>query len=140
MVKVRTGTPQPEMWDVVDIMAHLSCDETKAKEIMKECKKQHGIDHYGAIEKHLILDFINEKQRIEREREDRHNADIATVRQVTALEEQVKTLKEQTSTLQKMCDSLAADARKAHTQSLVANFISGISIAIAVMALVLKVY
>lgn len=50
MVKVRTWTPQPEMWDVVDIMAHLSCDETKSKEIMKECKKQHGIVHYGAIE------------------------------------------------------------------------------------------
>lgn len=100
---------------------------------MKECRSRHVIKDYGAIEKHLILDFINEKQRSEREREARYNADIATARQVAVLEEQVKTL-------QKICDSSSADARKARTQSLIANFISGISIAIAILALVLKLY
>lgn len=131
MRKLRTGHSLPDKWEVKDIMAHLGCDETTASKIMKECRIRFGIKDYGAIEKHLILDFINEKQRIEREREARHNADISTVRQVTVLEEQVKTL-------QKMCDSSSADARRARTQSLIANFLSGISIAIAIIALVLK--
>lgn len=131
MRKLRTGTPSPEMWDVEDIMAHLSCDKTTAETLMKECRNHNQIDGYGAIEKHLILDFINEKQRNEREREARHNADIATTRQVAVLEEQIKTL-------QKLFDSSSADARKAHIQSLIANFISGISIAIAIIALVLN--
>lgn len=59
---------------------------------MKECRSRHGIKDYGAIEKHLILDFINEKQRSEREREARYTADISAARQVAVLEEQVKTL------------------------------------------------
>lgn len=131
MRKIRTGTPQPEEWDVEDIMAHLSCDETTAKRIMEECRRKHGLKGYGAIEKHLIFDFINEKQRSEREREARYNSDIATARQVAVLEEQVKTL-------QNMNQSSSADARKARTESLIANFISGISIAIAILALVLR--
>lgn len=138
MRKLRTGTPQPEEWDVADIMAHLGCDETKAKKIMEDCRSRHGIKGYGAIEKHLILDFINEKQREEREREARYNADIATAKSLAVLKEQVKTLNEQVSVLRESNASSSADARKARTQSLVANFISGISIAIAILALVLK--
>lgn len=98
---------------------------------MEDCRSKYGIKGYDAIEKHLILDYINEKQRNEREREARYNADIAIGRQVAVLEEQVKAL-------QKMCDSSTADACKARTQSLIANFISGISIVIAILALVLK--
>lgn len=131
MRNLRTDPPPPEKWDVEDIMAHFSCDEQTANKIMEDCKSRNGIKGYGAIEKHLILDFINEKQRNEREREARYNADIAIARQVAVLEEQVRTL-------QTMCDSSAADARKARTQSLIANFISGISIAVAILALVLK--
>lgn len=134
MRKLRTGKPQPVIeWVEADIMAHLGCDQTKAKEIMTECRSKYDLSGYGAIERHYILDFINEKQRAEREREARHNADIAVARQVAVLEEQVKTL-------QSMCDSSSADARRARTQSLVANFISGISLVIAVLALVLKLY
>lgn len=121
-------------------MAHLGCDQTKAKEIMKECRSKYDLSGYGAIERHYIIDFINEKQRVEREREARYNADIAVTRQVAVLEEQVRTLKTQNHTLQSMCESSSADARKARTQSLVANFISGISLVIAVLALVLKLY
>lgn len=139
MRPIRTWDPSPEKWDTEDIMAHLNCNETTAERIMEGCRDKNGIKGYGAIEKHLILDFINEKQREEREREARYNADIATARQVTALEEQVKTLKEQSATLREMCKSSSADARKAHIQSIIANFISFISIAIAVLALVLKV-
>lgn len=98
---------------------------------MEDCRNKHGIKGYGAIEKHLILDFIEDKQRIEREREARYNADIATA-------ESFATLKEQVKVLQKMCDSSSDDARKARIQSIVSNFISGISIAIAILALVLK--
>lgn len=131
MRKLRTGTPPPETWDAEDIMAHLSCDKTTAKKIMEDCRRHHGINGYGAVEKHLLLDFINEKQREERERQARYNADIAAAESLATLKEQVKTLKE-------MCDSSSADARKARTQSLIANFISAISLAIAVIALVLK--
>lgn len=131
MRKLRTGTPPPETWDAEDIMAHLSCDKTTAKKIMEDCRRHHGINGYGAVEKHLLLDFINEKQREERERQARYNADIAAAESLATLKEQVKTLKE-------MCDSSSADACKARTQSLIANFISAISLAIAVIALVLK--
>lgn len=131
MRKLRTSSPLPEEWDVGDIMAHLSCDATTANRIMEDCRNKHGIKGYGAIEKHLILDFIEDKQRIEREREARYNADIATA-------ESFATLKEQVKVLQKMCDSSSDDARKARIQSIVSNFISGISIAIAILALVLK--
>lgn len=128
---IRTESPQPEKWEVEDVMAYLGRDETKANEIMENCRKANGIQGYGPIEKHLILDFINEKQRAEREREARHNADLATVRQLTALEEQVKILRE-------MCKSSSEDARRARTQALVANFISGIAAAISIVALILK--
>lgn len=128
---LRKGTPAPEMWDEQDVMVYLGCDMHKAEEIMKECRKENNLNGYGAIEKHLILDFINEKQRIEREREARYNADIATVKSITMLKEQVRTL-------EKMCNSSSADAAKARTQALISNFISGISIAIAIIALILK--
>ncbi len=131
MRNLRTGTPSLEEWEVEDVMAHLSCDETTAKRIMEDCRRKYQIGGYGAIEKHLILEFIEEKQREEREREARHKADIATAESLATLKEQVRTLRD-------MCDSSSADARKAHTQSLIANFISGISIAIAILALVLK--
>lgn len=133
MKNFRTDSPPPEMWEEEDVMAHLGCDETTAKRIMKECRKQNGIGGYGAIEKHLILEFIEDKQREQREREARHNADIATAESLAVLKEQVNTLKE-------MYRSSSDDARKARTHSLIANFISGISIAIAIIALVLKVY
>lgn len=131
MRNLRTGSPPPEMWEEVDIMAHLSCDKTTAEKIMEDFRRKHQIRGYGAIEKHLILEFIEEKQREEREREARYKADIAAAESFAVLKEQVKTL-------QKMCDSSSADSHKARTQSLIANFISGISIAIAILALVLK--
>ena len=132
MRNLRTGTPYPEdMWDKEDIMSHLKCDGYEAENIMKKCREQFGIGGYGAIEKHLILDFINEKQRQERERETRYQADLANVRQISVLEEQVKTLKE-------ICNSSSADARKARSQSLVANIISFISLIVAILTMALK--
>lgn len=145
MRKLRTGTPSPEKWGRDDVMSHLECDSTTAEKLMKECRGFHGIHGYDEIEKNLFLDFINQKQRAEREREARHQADIATVRQVSVLEEQVKTLREQTDilstrlyTLKEMCDSSSVAAHKAHTQSLVANIIAFLSIAVAIISLILK--
>lgn len=141
MRKLRTGTPQPkEYWEKADIMSYLGCDDQTAKNLMKECSRRHPneCEGYGAIEKHIILDFINEKQREEREREARYNADIATAESFAVLKEQVKTLKEQVTVLRVSSESSSEDARKASTQSLIANFISFISVAIAIIALVLN--
>lgn len=131
MRKLRTGTPLSVEWDAEDIMSYLGCDITKAKEIMENCRCHNNLKGYSSIDKHLILDFINMKQREEREREARHQSDLANI-------ETSSTLKEQVKTLQKLYDSSSADARKAHTQSLIANFISTISLIIALLALVLK--
>ena len=102
----RTDAPQIEMWNEEEVMAHLSCDKPTAKRIMEECRIRHRIRGYGSIEKHLILDFINEKQRIEQERQARYNADIAATRQAAVLEEQVKALKEQTRALKEQTHTL----------------------------------
>lgn len=131
MRTLRTGTPHPPKWSEADIMSHLGCDEQTAKKIMEDCRKKHQIGGYGTVEKHLILDFIEEKQLQRREREARYKADIATAESFAILREQVKTL-------QKICDSSSEDARKARTQSLISNFISIISVAVAIIALVLK--
>lgn len=98
---------------------------------MDNCRKQHNIKGNGAIEKHLILDFINQKQREEREREARYNSDIANAESIAVLKEQVSILREANA-------SSSAEARKAHTQALIANIISFFSLAIAIIALVLK--
>lgn len=138
MRNLRTGNPRPERWDTADVMAYLGCDKPTAKKIMEDCRRKHGIGGYGPIEKQLILDFIEEKQRAAREREARHNSDLANVEIQTTLREQVKVLRTQVDTLTRMSDASSEDARKARTQSLIANFISLISAAIAILALVLR--
>lgn len=148
-----------EMWDASDIMAHLKCDTTTAEGLMKEYRNRHGIKGDRSIEKHLILDFINEKQRAEREREARHQSDLSNMEISATLKEQVKTLKDQVktlreqhtelarqvealrdqnSTLKEICRSSSEDAGKARIQSVVANVLSILSIAIAIISLVLK--
>lgn len=102
----------------------------KAKQMLNEYHSVNG-GGYGEVEKHLILDFINEKQRIEREREAKYQADLAYVETTTILKEQVRVLKEQIK-------STSDDARKAHTQSMIANFISMFSIVVAVIALLMQ--
>ena len=120
-MKVRQACdlPQKEMWDVADIKNYLKCDEMKAKNILEGYHTEKG-DGYGPVEKALILDYIERKQREEREREARYNADIATAKSVTYLEAQV-------ATLEKMCDTSSRDARNAKTISIVAIIVSGIA-------------
>lgn len=111
MIKLRTATPLPEMWEAEQVMAHLNCDKTTAENIMKECRQQNGLTGYGAIEKSILLDFINEKQRIEREREARYNADLAAAETSATLKEQVRTLKEQINVLKDQQETLRKQVR-----------------------------
>ncbi|MDE6803397.1 MAG: hypothetical protein K2J29_02020 [Muribaculaceae bacterium] len=138
MRSLRTGTPQPEKWEAEDVMAYLSCDKTTADKIMQDCRNRHGIKGYGVIEKHLLLDFINEKQREEREREARHLSDIANAETAATLKEQVKTLKEEVSVLREMSRASSEDALKAREQSRIASIISFGSMIIALLSLILK--
>lgn len=133
MRKLRTGTPQPEGWEEADIMSYLNCNKQQVIDIMKKVRRPEGLSGYGAVLKEDVLSYLCEREREAREREARYLADLANA-------EMSATFKEQIKALQRLCDSSAEDARKARTQSLVANFISGISIAIAVLALVLKLY
>ncbi len=109
-----------------------------AKQILDDYHRYSNDGHYGPVEKHLILDFIETKQREQREREAQHQANIANIETSATLKEQVKTLQEHVQILREMCESSSAEARKSYIQSLIANFISGISIVIALLALVLR--
>ena len=120
MRPIRTGppTPQPEEWSWQEIMNHLKCSEMKANEIFKTVCKLHNVQgNYNTVPKEWVIDYLNEKDRIQREREARYNADIATTKQIAVLEEQVKTLKE-------MYASSSKDARKAWLISVAAVIIA----------------
>lgn len=137
MKNFRSEPIPKQYWDVEDLMTNLNYSEMKARKTLEDYHQFKGDNRYGPVERELLLEYINQRQRIEREREAKHQADLAAVETITILKEQVKALKGQTSTLQKMCDSSSEDARKARTQSLIANFISGISIVIAIIALII---
>lgn len=126
MRKIRDYEPPTEVWDTDEVMAHLNCTQQIAIDIMDECRQKKSLDGYGPIEKKIFLDFIEETQRLERERDARYRADIATAESFAVLKEQVKTL-------QKMLDSTSEDARKARIQAIIAN---GIAIASLVAALI----
>ena len=120
MRPIRTGppTPQPEGWGWQEITIHLKCNEMKANEIFKTVCKLHNVQgNYNTVPKEWVIDYLNEKDRIQREREARYNADIATTKQIAVLEEQVKTLKE-------MYASSSKDARKAWLISVAAVIIA----------------
>lgn len=68
-----------------------------AKKIFGDYHSENG--GYGKVEKAIMLDYIENWQRHEREREARHQSDLANVETATALKEQVKVLREQVRTL-----------------------------------------
>ena len=138
MTKLRNGNPPAETWEVKDVMDYLGCDKETAENIMDECREKNNLNGYGAIEKHILLDFINEKQRIEREREARHQSDLANADIAATHREQLKTLKEQVKALYDMSKSSSEDAHKARTQALVSNIIAILSFVLAVLTLILK--
>ncbi len=154
MRKLRTGSPEPsEEWNWAEIMNHLNCTEMKARQILDDYHNEKK-DGYGAVEKHLILDFIETKQREEREREARYKSDLANVEIATTLKIQVETLKEQVKLLREQVDTLnsqldiledssqtsAEESRKARYYAKVSNFIAFVSMTVAVISLIFKVY
>lgn len=127
---IRKGTAPIELWDVADIMNYLNCDEEMAKRILEDYHSEKG-DGYGKVEKALILDYIERKQREQREREARYQSDLANVEtaatlkeQVKTLKEQVKTLKEQIEVLRNSAESSSREAASAKQWSLVASILS----------------
>lgn len=131
MRPLRTGTPTiKEVWGVSDIMNYLKCEEMKAKKLFEDYHAENG--GYGKVEKALMLDYIERKQREEREREARYQSDLSNVESIAVLKEQVKTLKE-------MCKSSSEDAQKARIASYVANAIAIASLIVAVISILLKV-
>lgn len=138
MEKLRTDGAHTEYWDEERLAQHLNCTEKEARKIMDEIRKAKNISGYGDIEKEIILDYLEQKQLAQRQREARHQADLATVESVSILKEQVKALKEQVNILRDTSAASTATAQKAHIQSLVANFISAISLVLAIVAMVLS--
>lgn len=131
MRPLRTGTPTiKEVWGVSDIMNYLKCEEMKAKKLFEDYHAENG--GYGKVEKALMLDYIERKQREEREREARYQSDLSNVESIAILKEQVKTLKE-------MCKSSSEDAQKARIASYVSNAIAIASLIVAVISILLKV-
>lgn len=92
MLKLRTGTPAPEKWRADQLAEHLKIDIKMAKKYFEDYHRANG-GGYGPIEKELILAYVNEKQREEREREARHQSDLANVESITYLKDQVKIAK-----------------------------------------------
>lgn len=124
MGKIRTGTPSTkEYWDVAEIMNHLKCDEMRAKQIFEDYHRENG-GGYGKIEKALILDYIERKQREEREREARYQSDLANIEAVATLKEQVKALKEQVAVLKESAATSSKDAHSARFWALFASILS----------------
>ena len=132
MRPIRTGppTPQPEEWSLQEIMNYLKCSEMKANEIFKTVCKLHNVQgNYNTVPKEWVIDYLNEKDRIQREREARYNADIATTKQIAVLEEQVRTLKE-------MYASSSRDAHKAWLVSVAAVIIAFFTLLIELLNLI----
>ena len=124
MRPIRTCQPAPqtEEWGWQEIMNHLKCSEMKAKEIFKAVCELHNVQGYqDTVPKEWVIDYLNEKDRIQREREARYNADIATTKQIAVLEEQVKTLKE-------MSASSNRQSVRANIIAIVAIFVSAVAL------------
>lgn len=125
---------QRELWNANDLAAHLHCDKTKAEALMKECRQKNNLIGYCDIEKNLLLDFIEQKQRAEREREARHQADIATAESFAVLKEQVSTLKEivaeqrrKIELLDKMATSSSREAKSARRIAILAAILGAVA-------------
>lgn len=60
-----------EMWGEAEVINHLKCDEMKAKQILDEVRAACRISGYGLVEKERIIEYLAEKERLQREREAR---------------------------------------------------------------------
>lgn len=138
MRPLRTGAPTiTEEWGEPEIMNYLNCDKEMAKRILDDYHKSAG-GGYGPVEKALILDYIERKQREEREREARHQSDLANIESITILKEQVKTLKEQVAALRESASSSSVDAQKARIASYTSNAIAIASLVVAIISVLAR--
>lgn len=103
----------------------------KAKRIFEDYHRENG-GGYGPVVKQLMLEFIHQRERLEREREDRHKADLANIEIDTTFKEQIKVLKGQVEALAESSRTSSRDARTA-------NIISFASMAIALLAIILSI-
>lgn len=133
MKRLRSGDPSSieEEWDREDIMNYLNCDSMKASKLLEEIHSFYNSHRYGSVPKEWVLDYLAEKDRVQREREMRYKSDLSNVESIAILKEQVSTLKEISS-------ASSADARKARNQAQIANVISVCSLLIALLALIFK--
>lgn len=138
------------MWGEAEIMNHLKCDKEMAKRILGDYHSDNG--GYGKVEKAIMLDYIENWQRHEREREARYKSDLANVETATALKEQVKVLREQVRTLNEQTTAMreqivvlressassGKDAQKARIASYISNAIAVASLIVSVISILLK--
>ena len=151
MRPIRNGSPSAkEMWGEAEIMNHLKCDKEMAKRILGDYHSDNG--GYGKVEKAIMLDYIENWQRHEREREARYKSDLANVETATALKEQVKVLREQVRTLNEQTTAMreqivvlressassGKDAQKARIASYISNAIAVASLIVSVISILLK--
>lgn len=139
MRTIRSGTPGiKEMWGEPEIMNHLKCDKEMARQILNEYHQSAGDRRYGPVDKALLLDYFERKQRDEREREARYQSDLANVESIGVLKEQVKTLKEQVVVLRESAASSSKDAQKARLVACISNAIAIASLIVSIIAVLLK--
>lgn len=134
---LRKASPVDEYWEPEDLAKHLGCDLEKAKKIMDKYHKERKTGRYGGVEKALILDYIEQKQREQREREMRHQSELSNIERTAVLKEQVKTLKEQANTLKEQVKAIEAMSRSSDNKAMIANIIAFASLAVAVIAICL---
>lgn len=113
-----------------------------AEKIFENYHRENCTGRYGEVEKALILDYVELKQREQRERESRHQSDLANIERTSVLKEQVKVLKEQVSVLRDqfyelkeqvsvqkaVAASNSKDTKRANRYSFIAIVISALSL------------
>lgn len=149
---LRTGPQDNEYWEAEDLSKHLNCTTEEARKIMDSYHKENRTGRYGAVEKALILDYVEQKQREQRERELRYQSELANVEKTAVLKEQVKTLKEQLSTLKEQTkyfqeqvgilkEQVGTIKEMSHSsdrRARIANLIAWFSLIVAFITLLLK--
>lgn len=130
MRPIRTGepTPETERWGVPEIMDYSKCDEMKTMEILDAICKQHNANGYNGVPKQWVIDYLDERDRKQREREARYQSDLANAESIAVLKEQAETLKQQVRELRQYSASTSRQAATANWIALVAVIVAAISL------------
>ena len=110
----------------------------KARKVLDDVHNDISDNHYGPLPKAVILDYLERKEKEEKEREAKINAITSISESVDILRQQNKILREQVETIK--ADSLAAKrkAKSATAISIISLSISGAMMLIALITLLLK--